>query len=183
LTLRIEVMPFANVPAALMTEINDGYAQAFPLMGADGVDDSGLEWVDGESMVIAWDGNQLGSVATVLPRTIDVGGTPVQMGGVGGVMTLPHMRGRGLGQAVMRAAVDHLCGHLRCDVGMLFCLDAVAPFYRSLGWQTVPRQVIIHQSSGPRPMPKNNNGDQLMVYPCGGFVLPDGDIDVQGRPW
>ncbi len=177
-------MPHNAVPAAIHAVLDPAYERAFPQVGADGTDDSGIEWTSaGEYMVLVWQGEQVAAAAGIIPRTILVDGASVYVGGIGSVLTLPQLRGQGLGKALVRGAYDYLCETLGCDTGMLFCLDALVPFYASMGWQLLDRPLTYQQSDGSHTLRKNNTGDHYMVLPCGDYAFPDGDVDIQGKVW
>lgn len=183
MTIRVEVIPKANTPAPLRSVIARWYRDVFPDVNAQGIDTSGRAWAEGDYRVLAWYDGEWGGIVEILQREIRVGGQPVLVGGVGGVMTLPHMRGRGLGKAAMQSAADFICGALGADAGMLYCLDALVPYYAALGWQVVNRPVHYQQPTGAGVLDTPNTDDNVMILPCGGFAFPAGEIDVQGTLW
>jgi GNAT superfamily N-acetyltransferase len=176
-------MPAHLTPRELVEPINTAYREAFPTI-VDGVDEKGIEWSDGEFRVLAWDDEAWGAIVEILKRTITVGEQTVVVGGVGGVMTLPTMRGRGIASSAMRHAADFICDELRADAGVLFCVPDLMPFYAKLGWYDLQRKFTYHQSDGVRVMDTRNHADGCAMFkPCRDFVFPYGPIDVGGKLW
>lgn len=145
-----------------------------------GVQDALLQWRPKDTHFILEADGRPASHVGVLKHTVSAGGTPVVVGGVGGVVTVPEMQGRGLAHKGMRHAAAFLCEELGVEFGLLFCLDRLVGFYESLGWQLVPERTEVEQSSGPMAMPFNT-----MVLPCGGGerVWPAGEIKLNSLPW
>ncbi|WP_336212737.1 GNAT family N-acetyltransferase [Nonomuraea sp. LPB2021202275-12-8] len=80
----------------------------------------------------AFDGERLVATARLRPFTQWWHGRPQPMAGVAGVTVSPEDRGRGLGTAIMRAAVERSAA-LGDAVSVLF--PATTPIYRSLGFE------------------------------------------------
>jgi GNAT superfamily N-acetyltransferase len=92
-------------------------------------------------------GDVLVSHAMVIPIELERAGRLLRIGGVASVLTYPHFRGEGHGEAVMRAAGRHI-RERRFDVGMLFCGPEIERFYARLGWTTLePGRVVV---AGPQ---------------------------------
>jgi GNAT superfamily N-acetyltransferase len=183
LSIRVEVVPKAQTPAHLRDEINRWYRRVFPDVNAQGIDTSGRQWAEGDYRVLAWHDDMWGGIVEVLRREILVGGQRVKVGGVGGVMTLPHMRGRGLAKAAMRRTADFICGELDAAAGMLYCLDEMVPFYAALGWQVLNRPITYQQGGETHMFEMQDTGDNAMILPCGDFVFPAGEVNIQGSLW
>lgn len=180
---RTDVVHAHLTPRELVEPINTAYRAVFANV-VDGVDENGIEWSDGQFRVLAWDNDAWGAIVEILKRTIIVGEREVVVGGVGGVMTVPAMRGRGLATSAMRHAADFICGKLQADAGMLFCTQALIPFYERLGWYDLQRKITYHQSDGARVMDTRGHADGCAMFkPCGDFVFPYGAIDVRGTLW
>lgn len=183
MTIKIEVFPSHQMPPALNQEISSWYRQVFSNVDENGVDDSGLEWQGSDYRILVWQDGKWGAIVGVLPRTIHVGEQAFLIGGVGGVMSLPHMRGKGLAKVAMRHAIEFICADLKASAGMLYCAPETVPFYASLGWQTIERQITHHQSDGARVLDTHLKQNNAMIYPCGDFTFPAGDVDVKGKLW
>jgi aminoglycoside 2'-N-acetyltransferase I len=118
------------------------------------------------------------SHVSITDRVCDVGGTAVRVGGIGGVATLPEFRQRGFAHRTMSASADFMRDQMRVDFGLLFCGFRMEPFYKSLGWQTIPARVFYNQ-----PDRKILEDGLLMALPCTQTVWPQGVVDVCGLPW
>lgn len=145
-----------------------------------GVEDALLQWRPKDTHFILEVGGRPASHVGVLKHTVSAGGFPVVVGGVGGVVTVPEMQGRGLARRGMRHAAAFMREELGVEFGLLFCLDRLVGFYESLGWRLVPERVEIEQSSGPIPAPFN-----MMVLPCGAGERewPAGEVKLNSLPW
>jgi GNAT superfamily N-acetyltransferase len=145
-----------------------------------GVEDTLLQWRPKDWHFILEVDERPASHVGVLKHTISAGGEPVVVGGVGGVVTVPEMQGKGLAQRGMRHAAAFMCEELGVEFGFLFCLDRLVGFYESLGWQHVRETVEVEQESGPLIVSFN-----AMVLPCGagGRAWPVGKIELRSLPW
>ncbi|HSN87482.1 MAG TPA: GNAT family N-acetyltransferase [Thermoanaerobaculia bacterium] len=114
----------------------------------------------------------------VLRQDVLVDGVPVPVAGLGGVITAPGFQGRGFAQALLREAVAFMTDELDADFGFLFCLPRLIPFYERLGWQTLPRPVLIEQPGGVMEFPFES-----MVLPLRGRPWPPGRVETQSLPW
>ncbi len=80
------------------------------------------------------EGPVLLSYATVMRRTIEHAGATYRLAGLGNVLTYPGFRRRGYGARVVRAATAHIDAS-DADVGGLFCVPALVPFYARADWE------------------------------------------------
>jgi GNAT superfamily N-acetyltransferase len=138
----------------------------------------GIEWRPKTWNIVLSVGGQLVGNAAVLRHTVSVGGQPVDVGGVGDVVTLPHVQRQGYAQAALHEAVAFLTHELRLPFGLLFCIERLRPYYARQGWQQVHAPVWIEQPAGRRvsPLP-------VMVLPLAGQAWPSGMVDLQSLPW
>lgn len=136
------------------------------------------EWAPQHWHVHVYCGDALVSHAAITERTALAGGMPVRLGGIGGVMTPPEWRGRGLAGKAMEVSVDFMRNKLRVDFGFLFCSQGLVAYYQKTGWQLVQGPVEFEQSSGRLIW-----REEAMVLPCRRRQWPAGIVDLCGPPW
>lgn len=111
-------------------------------------------------------------------RTILWNDKPVTVGGIGGVMTHPDKRAKGLASAAMACAIDHFRDVTKSDFGLLFCEPHNFALYRGLGWQEFQGDVFVEQPSGRVSF----KAMTPFVYDLT-LVPRTGTIDLRGLPW
>jgi GNAT superfamily N-acetyltransferase len=125
------------------------------------------------------DGSRLLVKAQTFAREIGTSQGPMTIMALCGVCARPDFRGRGLGQAVVRAALA------RVDAGeFAFSLFQTCrnnlPFYERLGAVVIGNRLINSRGENPE---KNPFWDELaMRYPAQG-AWPEGTIDLCGEAW
>lgn len=142
--------------------------------------DGVTEWSKAEWWLIVWEGEIWVSVLTLLKKAITVGGSPVTVGGIGGVMTLPEWRGRGYASAAMKVAADVIRDEMKASFGLLICNAHRVHLYESLGWKVISAPTFFSQSSGKRQF---SDAMLVMTYACTERPWPDGPVDLCGPPW
>ena len=160
--------------------LTDEERQALFFWGTDifGVEDKMYRWRPKDyHFITEEDGRPLSHVG-LLKTTVKAGGRYVTVGGIGGVVTVPEAEGRRYVHAAMRRASEFMCGELKVDAGMLFCLPRLAPFYARQGWRLVEEETEFEQPSGHVVSPY-----RVMVLPCGDYEWPAGRVEVAGFPW
>lgn len=143
-----------------------------------GSEDLQYRWRPKEVHFVLEEGGRALSHVGLLRHTVDAGGEPVRVAGLGGVVTVPEAQGRGLAQRGMRHAAEFMCQEWGVEFGLLFCRDALLPFYERLGWRRVEDSVEIEQPDGPVVSAMN-----VMVLPCGGREWPAGPVALNSLPW
>jgi hypothetical protein len=102
----------------------------------------------------------------------------VRVAGIGAVVTVGELHGRGHAQKTLRYAEKYMCEEMRVEFGLLFCLDRLRPFYERQSWQILNDPVEFEQPSGKMISPLN-----VMSLPCGERVWPAGAVDLRSLPW
>lgn len=119
-------------------------------------------------------------------RLIAVGEQNLNIAGVGGVLVSPSARGSGLGQHLMKAALDTMRimndqGIVRLDFAYLGCREEVAGFYESCGFSRIrAREFYVDRKGNPAV---SEPGEPLYVFPLSTQSFPQGDINLAGRHW
>jgi GNAT superfamily N-acetyltransferase len=166
-------------PITAMTE--QEHADAAALRAAVDFGVPPYQWTPHEDRpfrVLVWEDGRLVSQVALLQREIGVGGDPVQVVGVAGVMTAPSARGRGYASAAMTRAAGYMRDETAADFGLLLCLDKRVRLYERLGWQLVRDEVVCEQPGGCITV-----GMNAMSLSLRGGRWPMGQVDFKGLPW
>lgn len=116
-------------------------------------------------------------------REVDVGGTPVVIAGVGGVLVAGSARGADLGIRMLRAAERSMSEDGSIRFGYLGCREEVVPFYQAGGWTRI---VAAERSIGRDGTAVSDApGQPLLVLPVASAISdwPSGTVDLRGRAW
>ena len=168
----IEIRRTDAVPADELEAIRRWQAQIFG--------NSEYQWADSDWLLtVKVDGNFVSGLE-VVERTAKVGNRDVRLGGVGGVITLPEWRGKGLASAALQRANDFICGELGAEFGLLVTGEALIPFYSRVGWERVNGPLTFDQPDGRKVTVTDW---VIMVLRCNGRKWPGGEIDLCGLPW
>jgi predicted GNAT family N-acyltransferase len=130
------------------------------------------------SFIVREDG-QIVAHASIMPRTIGITAGDMTVLALARVCTVPAVRGRKLGRAVVRAAFDLV------DKGVFpFALfqttEGVRPFYERLGAVSAHNRFINSRADDPGANPWWDVA--IMRYPHKpGW--PSGEIDLRGQAW
>ncbi len=170
--MEIEIKPSSQLTPQEKQQLENLFATAFP------PDDIDYEWAEADWYVLVHEGMELVSTLEIVEREAVVGGTPVTLGGIGGVATHPNWRRRGFAEAGLKVAHSFLRRRLAVDYGLLICSEQLVPYYGKLGWRVVEGPMLIAQSSGPVTY-----SAPIMVLPVCKSEWPEGVIDLCGKPW
>jgi GNAT superfamily N-acetyltransferase len=138
-----------------------------------GVEPWGLQWRPKDlRFVLYLDGKPL-SHAGILKHTVSVNGKGFSVAGLGGVVTAPEARGKGLARQVVQQAMSFAKREWTVAAGLLFCRPQMVSYYDALGWKVVESAVIIEQPNGkiPSPLP-------VMVLPFDKVCWPAGLVEL-----
>jgi hypothetical protein len=135
-------------------------------------------WAPAEWRVFLTDDGEPVSHLKIVVRQGSVGGVPVRIGGIGSVMTPTPLLDRGYATQLLRRTEAYMFGELDVELGLLFCLPGLLPFYGSRGWIAVRSPVWIQQPAGRVQWPES-----AMVLPRPGAGWRDGEVNVGGLPW
>ena len=135
-------------------------------------------WAPAEWCVFLVNRGEPVSHLKVVVRQGSVSGAPVRIGGIGSVMTPTPLLGRGYATELLRTAEAWMFGALDVELGLLFCLPGLLPFYGGRGWIEVRSPVWIQQPTGRVRWPES-----AMVLPRPGAAWRDAEVDVRGLPW
>jgi GNAT superfamily N-acetyltransferase len=136
------------------------------------------QWAPPQWPALTYVDAALASYLRIFERTLSVGGQMLRVSGVGGVMTLPEWRQRGLASLTLRRAAEFMRNELHVEFALLLCRDEVAPVYTKLGWQIVASPTTFEQPTGRTTYPRNT-----IVLRFSPRAWPPGPIDLCGLPW
>jgi predicted GNAT family N-acyltransferase len=168
----INIQPTRSIPFDVLNHIHTLLRETFIEEGDDTC------WSDVDWHILITVDEKLVSHVEIVEREAFVGQEAVRLGGIGGVLTLPEWRGRGLAQAGMRKAQEFMCEELGVEFGLLMCDQEMVPFYSKFGWVEVAGPLVYDQPEG-----KVIFDDKVMIFNCSDMDWPQGMIDIRGYPW
>lgn len=127
---------------------------------------------------LLYDDGRLASHVGVLKHTVSADGRDLQVGGVGGVVTVPASQRRGFARTLMVRAAEWFAGQGDVEAGLLFCLPRMVDYYARLGWRLVEGPVGIDQPGGRIVSPLH-----VMVLPCGHVLGEVRAVELRSLPW
>ncbi len=139
-----------------------------------------MEWAAPEwgVRVRAADGT-LASFVGVILRQATCDDAPVRAGGIGGVMTHPALRGRGMAGLGIRRAVEFFRAQEDVAFGLLVCEPRLLSYYGGLGWQEFAGRLHVLQHGQPAIFTYN----RVMTIGVRSPAPLAGSIDLLGPPW
>jgi GNAT superfamily N-acetyltransferase len=164
-TLALESLSSVNV-----THLEDCFDQHFGHVE--------YEWTPQAWRSLACVHDELVGHLSITTRTVTVGGTEVEVGGIGAVTTHAEWRRRGVAAALLDAAAGFMRKDLAVSFGLLICRAGVADVYASKGWRVISDTTRFAQPSGTATYP-----GLTMTLSLSDREWPRGDIDLQGLPW
>lgn len=139
---------------------------------------SEFEWSQSEWSIVGRLDGQVVSHVGLIQRGIMVGGISQRVGGVGGVMTLPGYRRRGLAAALMGQAESTLRDDFKVEFGVLVCSPEMVAYYRRCGWEYVGDGLDCQSFGKDAHIP-----GPVMILRLSSRAWPGGTIDLCGTPW
>lgn len=181
----IEPSNSADSPATSASiEISTSYPPEVKRDLADGDEDPSrthgynLSWRPTETHIfVSAEGRKMCHVGLVR-QTIEISGVSFDVAGAGGVLVRSGVRGRGYGRAAMTAAEDFTSREMKVGFMLLFCREAVRPWYDALGWRKVLGATWAEQPNGSIVLPLDSMWKSL-----NGARWPDGDVYLHSQPW
>lgn len=130
------------------------------------------------AVLVSVDSGDLVSHTGIVSREATVDGSPVLIGGIGGVATDPRHRGKGYAPLGMSRALDFLLAR-KADFALLVCRDDLVAYYTALGWRLFTGTVLDTQFGEPEVFTFNN----VMVGDLAAEAPREGTIDLRGPAW
>ncbi|MGO9060622.1 MAG: GNAT family N-acetyltransferase [Candidatus Binataceae bacterium] len=139
---------------------------------------TGFTWAAPDYYAISEaDGELIGRLG-IFDRDVEVAGTRIRVGGIGGVITKPEWRLHGVARDLLTHAAGFMRDQLGVEFAILLCRREVAPVYAELGWLRVDGPTVFLQPSGIATYPRDT-----MILKFTARQWPSGTIDMCGLPW
>lgn len=139
-----------------------------------------IEWAAGERCVRIWNAEgELVSYLRILVRQATHDGTPVRVGGIGGVITHPAARRQGYAAAAIERAMSYFREDALAGFGLLVCEQNLIAYYSRLGWQEFAGRLLVLQRGTVGEFTFN----RVMVRGVIEHAPTRGTIDLCGPPW
>ena len=168
-----EARPVAELLAKVFPR--RGFEERLARLMADWRDYQGPEAMYPRSLVIREAGRVVAH-ASAGPRTIGTSQGELTILALALVATDPEVRGRRLGQAVVRKAFD-LVDHGPYEHSLFQTTEEVRPFYERLGCGVVTNRIVNSRGDDPAASPFSDGA--VMRYPAV-KAWPSGEIDLRG---
>ncbi|HEX7434881.1 MAG TPA: GNAT family N-acetyltransferase [Anaerolineaceae bacterium] len=137
-----------------------------------------FDWAGSDWCVLGKIDQQVVSQVGLLKREIKVAGSPLWVGGVGGVMTHPDYQRKGLAAVLLKEAASYMAGQLKVNFGLLLCSPHRVAYYQKSGWMRVKDETRCANHGKQVIFP-----DPVMVISLSIWPWPSGLIDLCGLPW
>ncbi|MCC5636957.1 GNAT family N-acetyltransferase [Nostoc sp. CHAB 5844] len=137
-----------------------------------------VTWCLPQWRLLVWDEKRLVSHLGIVIREAKLDGVLTRIGGIGGVMTSPEVRGQGYATIAIRRAAAFFDEN---DIAfaLLVCRHELVFFYTYLGWQAFNGTLLVEQPGGTVSFTLN----KTMVLPITDKAPQKGSIDLCGLPW
>jgi aminoglycoside 2'-N-acetyltransferase I len=174
--LELHVFPTVEATTSQLTELRRFVEDAF-----DG-DFSDDDWAHalGGTHVVVRDRDVVLAHASVVARTLDVGGVPFPTGYVESVATAADHRGAGLGTTVM----GEIGGVIRRDFNLGALSTGSHHFYERLGWERWGGKTLVRDPATGELQRTPFDDDAVMVLRCdrSAAIDPTSPIVCEARP-
>jgi aminoglycoside 2'-N-acetyltransferase I len=167
---RITIFPVGETEPELRKTLQEWFHREFGK--------TGFTWAAPDYYVISEVGDELIGRLGIFDREVDVEGARIRVGGIGGVITKPEWRLRGVARDLLTRAAGFMREELGVDFALLLCRREVGPVYAKLGWASVAGPTIFMQPSGMATYPRDTMALRFTARPW-----PPGTIDMRGLPW
>ena len=158
-----------EIPSGLRAELDAWEATQFGHI---------YKWAPPEWYAAAGIDGHLAGALLIVTREVAAGAESIRVAGIGGVVTRPEHRKKGVATAMLREAANLMRTRLDVDFGFLICRRQIAPVYEKAGWIHVLGPTSFSQPSGTTTYPNDS-----MVLPLRNRQWPAGPINLRGLPW
>lgn len=176
MTSTVEILSLADADPGLLEELRGMKRAVYP-EPRESYPETAREWSPQQWGVFVRDEDELVSYTGIVIRDIVADYNKVLGGGIGGVATHPHHRGKGYAPLGMGRALDFM-HHRGVQFALLVCREELVAYYESLGWRRFAGEMLVMQHGQPEIFTFN----EVMVGDVGGKA-PTETIDLLGPPW
>lgn len=127
--------------------------------------------------ILKFGGDSVGHLGLIREQ-IEIDGKMYDVAGVGDLVAIPQMRGKGVARRLMNHATDFFLKEWKVDAGVLFCFEKLVEYYQAMGWEIASNPVYVLQPSEKIRFP-----NKMMNFLGAGITWREGIIDINGHPW
>ena len=170
---RIEITKYHHLSPALLTELGSLADLEFghiPIVKE-------TTWAEPDWTCLLYINQHLASFYHIVNRKVLFDKKAIQIIGIHNLITTKLYRGKGYAKYLLKESQSFWRDNLEASHALLFCADALIPFYSQLQWKLCMCPVYFSQSAERRIWPSNT-----MIYNLSNDLLPM-EIDICGLPW
>lgn len=176
MTATAAIIPLSEAEPQQLEELAAMKRAVYPEPG-ESYPETAREWSPQQWGVFVRDDGELVSYTGIVIREVVADGSEVLAGGIGGVATHPHRRGKGYAPLGMARALDFMRSR-GVQFGLLVCRSELVAYYESLGWRRFTGEMLVMQHGEQEVFTFN----EVMVGELAGKT-PKERIDLLGPPW
>jgi aminoglycoside 2'-N-acetyltransferase I len=179
--MRIDLLPVAELTESDRASLGELNSAVYPPDVVAAWPGRSIEWAARHWSIIVWNDDRTLALAHagVVDRNARLNQASVTIGGIGGVMTHPAFRKRGIAKAAINRCVEFFREKGEFDFALLVCKPDLIPFYERLGWQQFLGKLLVTQRGQTTEFTFN----LPMIHSIRGQSEYEGVIDLQGPPW
>ena len=118
----------------------------------------------------------------IISRTITVGETQLHVAALGLVAVLPEFRGNDLSFIAIKAAMEEMTRR-DYDLGLLFCVEGLVPFYQRSGWTQISGREFKFFDLEQNKVAVFPAERKRMFFPIKLKEFPEGNVNLNGVKW
>lgn len=148
------------------------------IFGVADVDTTGLQWRSFDTGFLLTVDDVPVSYFRALRHVCHVDGQAVEVGGLGGLVTVPEYQRHGHGARLVRATLEALRDRWHVEAALAFCMDLRLAWYQRLGAELIPCPVLVETRTGTRPAPFH-----AILWPFRTGLWPVASVDLRSPLW
>lgn len=148
------------------------------IFGVGSMDLTAWQWRTFDTGFLLTVNGEPASYFRALRQVCVVNGRDVEVGGLGGLVTVPVHQRQGYGARLVTATLAALRDEWKVQAALAFCLDHLLAFYRRLGAHVIPGPVLVETATGTRPAPFH-----ALWWPFQPDLWPVDTVDLRSPLW